>query len=32
VRILRGLLSQIDWIDEERRRLSGKGEDGNLPD
>jgi tRNA/rRNA methyltransferase len=26
-RILRGLLSQIDWIEGERRRLAGKGED-----
>jgi tRNA/rRNA methyltransferase len=26
VRILRGLLSQIDWVDGERRRLAGEGE------
>ncbi len=25
VRILRGLLSQIDWLDSERRRLAGEG-------
>jgi len=25
VRILRGLLSQIDWVEEERRRLAGEG-------
>lgn len=27
VRILRGLLSQIDWLDEERRRQAGEGRD-----
>jgi tRNA/rRNA methyltransferase len=32
VRILRGLLSQIDWVDGERRRLAGEGEDASVPD
>jgi tRNA/rRNA methyltransferase len=32
VRILRGLLSQIDWIDTERRRLAGEGDNDNLPE
>jgi tRNA/rRNA methyltransferase len=32
VRILRGMLSQIDWIEEERRRLAGKGGDETLQD
>ena len=27
VRILRGLLSQIDWLDSERRRLDGEGDE-----
>ncbi|NJC86937.1 MAG: RNA methyltransferase [Desulfuromonas sp.] len=27
VRILRGMLSQIDWVEEERRRLAGEGSD-----
>lgn len=32
VRILRGLLSQIDWVDGERRRLAGEGGDAAVPD
>lgn len=32
VRILRGLLSQIDWVEEERRRLAGEVGDGPVPD
>jgi len=31
-RILRGLLSQIDWVDGERRRLSGEGADDRAAD
>lgn len=31
VRILRGLLSQIDWVESERRRLAGEGSDDPLP-
>jgi len=32
VRILRGLLSQIDWVESERRRLAGEGDDDPVPD
>lgn len=32
VRILRGLLSQIDWVESERRRLAGEGGDDPVPD
>ncbi|MCM2263791.1 MAG: RNA methyltransferase [Desulfuromonadales bacterium] len=32
VRILRGLLSQIDWVEEERRRLAGEGNDDPVSD
>lgn len=31
VRILRGMLSQIDWVESERRRLEGEGDDETLP-
>lgn len=31
VRILRGLLSQIDWVESERRRLEGEGGNDTLP-
>lgn len=30
VRILRGMLSQIDWVEAERRRLEGEGRDATL--
>ena len=32
VRILRGLLSQIDWVESERRRLAGEGGNDPVPD
>jgi tRNA/rRNA methyltransferase len=32
VRILRGLLSQIDWVEEERRRLAGEVNHAPVPD
>lgn len=32
VRILRGMLSQIDWIEQERHRLAGQGGNDTLPD
>ncbi|MHB8707472.1 MAG: RNA methyltransferase [Desulfuromonadales bacterium] len=32
VRILRGMLSQIDWVEEERRRLAGEVSDDGVPD
>ena len=32
VQILRGMLSQIDWVEAERRRLGGEGNDGPVPD
>lgn len=31
VRILRGMLSQIDWVESERRRFEGEGDDETLP-
>lgn len=32
VRILRGMLSQIDWVEAERRRLAGEVSDDPVPD
>ena len=32
VQILRGMLSQIDWVEAERRRLAGEGSDDPIPD